>query len=115
MRMRNKRRALLICGIFAAILGACLLFFFNPETTSCYPRCPFYVLTGLQCPGCGTLRGLHALMHLRLADAWRFNPAMIFSIPVIGLFLFFPRLCKNVFVGKIVLATTLVWWIIRNF
>ena len=115
MRMLNKRHALLIGGILAAILSACLLFFFNPETTSYYPRCPFYALTGLQCPGCGTLRGLHALMHLHLADAWRFNPGMVVSIPVIGSFLLFPRLCKNVFVGKTVLVTILVWWIVRNF
>lgn len=115
MRTLNRRHALLIGGILAAILGACLLFFFNPETTSCYPRCPFHVLTGLQCPGCGTLRGLHALMHFRLADAWRFNPGMVVSIPVIALFLLFPRLCKNAFVGKMVLVGTLAWWIARNF
>ena len=114
MRMRNKRHVLWVCGILAAILGACLLFLFNPETTSYCPRCPFYVLTGLQCPGCGTLRGLHALMHLHFSDAWRYNPAMIVSIPVIGLFLVFPRFCENVFVGKTVLALTLVWWIARN-
>ena len=113
--MCNKRRVLLICGLLAAILCACLLFLFNPETTSCYPRCPFYALTGLQCPGCGTLRGLHALMHLQLADAWHFNPAMIVSIPVIVSFLLFPRACKNVIVGKMILVATLVWWIVRNF
>lgn len=112
--MRNKRHVLLICGSLAAVLGACLLFFFNPETTNCYPRCPFYVLTGLQCPGCGTLRGLHALMHLQLAEAWRFNPAMIVSIPVIALCLFSPKMCKNVLVGKTILFAILAWWIVRN-
>ena len=113
--MFNKRYALLICGILAAILGACLLYFFNPEVTSCYPRCPFYVLTGLQCPGCGTLRGLHALMHFQFADAWRHNPGMIVSIPAIGLFILFPRICKNVIVGRVVLVATLAWWFSRNF
>ena len=113
--MRNKRHVLLICCILAVILGACFLFFFNPATTRCYPRCPFYALTGLQCPGCGTLRGLHALMHLRIVDAWQFNPAMIVSIPVIGLLLLLPRLCKNVIVGKTILALVLIWWAVRNF
>lgn len=112
--MFNKRYALLICGILAAILGACLLYFFNPEVTSCYPRCPFYVLTGLQCPGCGTLRGLHALLHFRFYDAWRYNSVMIVSIPVVALFPFFPRLCRNVIVGKAILVVILIWWVVRN-
>ena len=93
--MRNKRYVLLVCGFLAAILGACLLFLFNPETTSYYPRCPFYVLTGLQCPGCGTLRGLHALMHLHLADAWRFNPAMIVSVPYNWVVSFIPQILQE--------------------
>ena len=104
----------MICGVLAAIFGAYLIFVFNPETTSFYPRCPFYVLTGLQCPGCGTSRGLHALLHLRLAEAWRYNPMMMASIPLIISFTLFPRLCKNVIIGWIVLAVTLVWWIVRN-
>lgn len=105
---------LMACGAIAAIVGICLLFVFNPETTSQYPRCPFYVLTGLKCPGCGTLRGLHALMHLRFADAWHFNPLMVVSIPLICVLLFSPKLCRNALVGKIVLTVILGWWVVRN-
>lgn len=105
---------LIICSIIATVIGMCLLYFFDPETTTQYPRCPFYALTGLQCPGCGTLRGLHALMHLRLLEAWRYNPLMIASIPFIILLSLFPRFCKSVKVGWMVLAATLLWWIARN-
>ena len=105
---------LVIGGIVAALAGALLLFFFNPETTSFYPRCPFYVLTGLKCPGCGTLRGIHALLHFRIIDALRFNPLMVVSIPLIVVLLISPRSCKSVWMSRIVLFVVLVYWIMRN-
>ena len=44
------------------------------------PSCPFYALTGLWCPGCGSTRCLHALVHLDLAQAMAMNPLLIVSI-----------------------------------
>lgn len=37
---------------------------------------------GLECPGCGMTRSLISIMHGRLADAWRFNPAgfLVFGV-----------------------------------
>lgn len=104
----------MICGILAAILGACLLFFFNPESVSLYPRCPFYVLTGLKCPGCGTLRGIHALLHFRIIDAFRFNPLMVVSIPLIVMLLISPRSRRSVWMSWSVLLVVLAYWILRN-
>ncbi len=37
--------------------------YFDPSTAGFFPACPFLVLTGLACPGCGMTRGLHALLH----------------------------------------------------
>ena len=34
-----------------------------------YAPCLFYALTDLYCPGCGTLRGLHELLHGRIGIA----------------------------------------------
>ena len=115
MAVRSKRHLLIMVGIIVAVVGSCLLYFFNPETTAQYPRCPFYALTGLKCPGCGTLRGLHALMHFRFIDAWRVNPAMVVSIPLIISLLISPKLCKNVIVGKVIVTVVLIWWVARNF
>ena len=39
---------------------------------------------GLECPGCGLTRSLIAIMHGRLAEAWRFNPAGILIFGVIA-------------------------------
>lgn len=111
---RRIRGALVIGGIVAAMVGAFILFFFNPETVSFYPRCPFYALTGLKCPGCGTLRGIHALLHFRFVDAFRFNPLMVVSIPLLVVLLISPRSRKSVWMSRSVLLVVLVYWIMRN-
>lgn len=107
-------RILTVAGAVAALVGVVLLFLFDPTTANFYPRCPFYVLTGLKCPGCGTLRGIHALLHFRFVDAFWFNPLMVVSIPLIVLFLALPRSCKSVWVSRSVLIVILLYWILRN-
>ena len=68
----------------AAPLGfACLaiLFAVNPADSSVFPPCPFRALTGLYCPGCGTLRGLHQLLHGNVLEALDFNLLMVLALP----------------------------------
>lgn len=72
-------------AIVVAVAGAWLLYNFPPATTTFYPQCMFRVATGLECPGCGTTRALHALLHLRVGEAFALNP-MLFAIGVAGLF-----------------------------
>ena len=43
-----------------------------------FPKCLFFSLTGLQCPGCGSQRALHSLLHLDLVAALRYNAYMVF-------------------------------------
>jgi hypothetical protein len=47
------------------------------------PVCPFFAITGLSCPGCGTLRCLHALLHGDLRAAAGFNVLTVLLLPVI--------------------------------
>ncbi|WP_045726693.1 DUF2752 domain-containing protein [Xanthomonas sp. GPE 39] len=49
------------------------------------PACPFHRLTGLYCPGCGSTRCLHALVHLDLAHAWASNPLLVVALPLVAL------------------------------
>lgn len=44
------------------------------------PPCPFRALTGLWCPGCGSTRCLHALVHLDLSQAMAMNPLLVLSM-----------------------------------
>lgn len=75
----------LLAGFVATgAAGLVLLFLFDPEHTPVFPVCPLHLLTGWDCPGCGTLRAMHQLLHGHLAAAWRFNPLTVSLLPVAG-------------------------------
>jgi hypothetical protein len=68
-------------GVLALAAGLALLYFFSPAEYGFYPRCGLYVLTGLQCPGCGGLRAAHCMLHGDFAGAFAFNPLMFIIVP----------------------------------
>ncbi len=75
------RKSKYIVGI-TGVLTICFIFYFlDPLECPLFPKCPFLVLTGLECPGCGTQRALHSLLHLHIIDALRYNALLIFSLP----------------------------------
>jgi hypothetical protein len=79
------RKSLSMVAVLAAAAGVgVVLFFFDPATTMLYPRCLFHEMTGLWCPGCGTTRALHLLLHGNLAAAFRFNALSMSMVPVAG-------------------------------
>ncbi|MCR5414102.1 MAG: DUF2752 domain-containing protein [Kiritimatiellae bacterium] len=103
-----------ILAVIAGIVGLSVLYVWNPTEVKCIPRCPFLAITGWKCPGCGTLRAIHAILHFRFLDAWRLNPLMILSLPTIGLLLTSRKVRQNRFVSYTILAIVLLWWILRN-
>ena len=69
-------------------LGATYLYFFNPASGTGYPACPFRMITGLQCPGCGSLRGLHQLLHGHPLATFKLNPLLVLTLPFLLFMLF---------------------------
>ena len=67
---------------FGGLLLAVLLHVADPTARS-FPVCPFYAITGLYCPGCGTLRCLHALLHADLRSAFGFNALTVLLTPML--------------------------------
>lgn len=68
-----------------AILGCLYVGLVDPTSSgAAYPRCPFYVLTGKLCPGCGTARALHALLRGDLISALGFNLVAVLAIPYLA-------------------------------
>jgi hypothetical protein len=55
----------------------------DPGEPGHYPTCPFLAVTGWFCPGCGSLRALHALAHGDLGAALARNPLMVLTVPVL--------------------------------
>src|SRR6059036_265584 len=79
----TEPRAVVAAGtILLAVLAAGVLFCFDPSHYPFYPLCFFHKATGLLCPGCGSLRALHQLLHGNLAVAFRFNALLVLSLPL---------------------------------
>jgi hypothetical protein len=64
------------------VLGASIyaLAGWDPATTAWFPSCPFYAITGWQCPLCGSLRAVHALLHGAPLVALTFNPLTVAAL-----------------------------------
>ena len=62
-----------------------VIYFYIDPSKSLMPRCPFFSLTGYLCPGCGSQRAVHALLHLEFSQAFMFNPLLVLSLPYIAL------------------------------
>lgn len=106
--------ALALVGAVAVSLGLAALYAVNPVETPFFPRCPLHTATGLQCPGCGTARALHAALHGRFAEALRFNAALPATLAILALAVSFPRLARSPVFSWSVLALVLAWGVVRN-
>jgi hypothetical protein len=75
------RYAPLAAMVTVAAGAAAVLSRIDPNTPgNPLPACPFYALTGIWCPGCGSTRCLHALVQLDLPQALAMNPLLVLSI-----------------------------------
>jgi hypothetical protein len=82
--LRSSSSVLLLTGVAFALFSAVVLFWFDPARHGIYPVCIFYRTTGLLCPGCGSLRAVHQLLHAHFAAAFRFNAFLVCSLPFFG-------------------------------
>ena len=121
----TRKRLLRSLAFLGVGIVAFYLYSFNPANSPLYPPCPFHLLTGLHCPGCGSLRALHHLLHGHLLMAFWLNPLMIVSLPFLGYSfvsylmvgikgrplpnIFLPASCIWVYLGFV-----LLFWVIRN-
>jgi len=114
MDTRSSKRAVRL-GFVAVVLGAFLaLYFFNPTDTVVFPPCPFHFATGCHCPGCGSLRAIHNLLHGRMTAAMSQNPLMVISIPILGLMFIKPRWTYTPWVPWAAMVVLITYGIIRN-
>jgi hypothetical protein len=109
-------------AVLLILVCSVVLHMYDPAKSTLFPPCPFHALTGLHCPGCGTLRALHELLHGHPVTAFGLNPLTVLCLPVVG-YIF---LCKAVpgrrlrslsisaFWGWILLGAIAVFWIMRN-
>jgi hypothetical protein len=75
------RRSTVVAIWLLLTAGAVYLFIFEPGKSGFFPACPFRILTGFNCPGCGTTRALHQLLHGHFDTAFTLNPLLLIAIP----------------------------------
>lgn len=124
MTPRLKTIATAVAALAAAVVALWIYGSFDPAVNRFFPRCMVKVLTGLDCPGCGSQRALHALLSGDPAAAWRSNAAFVISLPLIAVLAYtrvrprqWPRLTRFLGSRAFILALfvlTIAWTIWRN-
>lgn len=111
---KRRLKVAILSGIILVVV--IILYCFNPAIPGrLYPPSPFRTLTGFYCPGCGTLRGLHQLLHGHLWTAFGLNPLMVLSLP----YLLYSYFCYSLpaFTGRkvtqIFIKPTWIWWTLK--
>ena len=120
----KKWKKLWIFGLlFLAV--ALYYFFLNPyQQTDFFLSCPFYKITGYQCPGCGSQRAFHEVLHFHFLEAFKQNALFVLGIPYV-LLIFYANFNKEkhqklrqVLVGNktllILLIVAILFGVLRN-
>ncbi len=123
MRPRIRYLLIVLALVAAAVGYKCL----DPSVVPIFPRCPFRLLTGYLCPGCGSQRAIHHLLNFNLAAAWRMNPLFVIALPYLALVLLLkplshrsPRCARlrDLLLGYrasvVILVVILLFWVGRN-
>lgn len=97
----------------------------DPEQPGHYPSCPFLTATGWWCPGCGSLRAVHALTQGDLGTAIDRNVLTVLAVP--ALLIAWAAWLRRSLTGRPrsrwaappvalwgLLATVVVFWVLRN-
>lgn len=78
----NRRISVFLLWLTIAAGSVCL-FVIEPGKSALLPVCPFRALTGFTCPGCGSTRGMHQLLHGNLGAAFELNPLLLLALPLL--------------------------------
>jgi hypothetical protein len=112
-------------GAAAALAGAsAIVAAFDPATQVGYPPCPLRLLTGLDCPLCGSLRGTHALLTGHPGRALDHDVALVAVLPIVAVVwaLWLARtlgwtdreIRMTPRLGRWLVGIGLVWTVVRN-
>lgn len=120
----RRNQVLFTVTAVVAVFAAIVYFFFDPSSSRLFPRCLFLESTGFKCPGCGSQRAVHALLHGQVAAAWHYNAMLVTTLPAIAFYWVvslgrnrWPRFYNWLFSRGVLLslvALIVLWWVLRN-
>lgn len=124
MKAAGIVKTVAVAATAIVLVCLCLYYYTNdPDTTFSF-KCTFKVLTGYDCPGCGSQRAFHAFLHGEFVKAWTYNPLVFFAVPTGVYYLIveagryrWPRLhaaSVNPIVLIVFFVAVLSFWIGRN-
>lgn len=122
--MSRRRRVWLAVAIVVAVAAGVYIYGTFDPVNAFFPRCVFKMATGLDCPGCGSQRAVHALLNGEFAAAVRYNALFLAEIPLLVAIVLawvlrdqFPRFNRFVSSQPFILAVLAVivgWTVARN-
>ncbi|MBQ3710747.1 MAG: DUF2752 domain-containing protein [Bacteroidales bacterium] len=117
----DKKRVLIILLWVVVIAFLFVVFrYFDPTHSKWAPKCPFWLLTGYECPGCGSQRAIHCFVNGHFWEGIQHNYILLPSLFYVMALSFFPRKGKihSVLSSStacwIWLGVIMVWWVGRN-
>ena len=130
MTHSTKRILFYILIPASCVMAGFFYYYAEPQESVIMPKCILKLITGYQCPSCGTQRALHALLHGHPIQAFSFNYFFIISIPLFMIAVYACWGIKKKNPSKTIVALynfvtnryTLIcyivfffgWWIVRN-
>lgn len=111
---KELRWVFVAAALIVAAVAVFVLYAFNPATTGVYPQCPFHWLTGWHCPGCGSLRAVHCMLHGDFGRALALNPLMLLAMPFACWMLFNPSWVYRTWVPWAAFSVLVAYGVARN-
>lgn len=119
-------KKILHAGLLVGIIVLAVLFFLlNPSEHQLFPRCVFNTFTGYYCPGCGSQRAIHSLLHLNFAGVVTYN--FLFLPAVLAIVYHYlhlllnkkfgwklPNILYKKYTPWIIFGIILIFWFLRN-
>lgn len=115
-----------ILGLVLVVLLSIVYYKFNPEVYNFFPECPFHKYLHLDCPGCGSQRAIHSILHGDLIQASNYNFLLVLSLPLLILHFVLKvasyisdkdynlKVWQNPITPKVIFVIVIVFWIARN-
>jgi hypothetical protein len=125
MEVSKLKLPIIILGVLAFLGVLALYVFWNPTASNIFPKCPFYSITGIYCPGCGSQRAAHQILNGNIIEGLRHN----YLIALLGLvlsyqaFMFMMNNLLNKGITNLlhkskvttgILTLILLFWVLRN-
>jgi uncharacterized membrane protein (GlpM family) len=106
-----------VIGLSCFLLG---YHYFDPSHSHLAPKCPFWLLTGYYCPGCGSQRAIHAFLNGHIWEGIRYNYLLVPALLYVMALTIVPKEGRvySALSGStacwIIFAVFIAWWIGRN-